>query len=88
MQPVVTFFKTEFSEHSQLFQQLNIHSNEVKEWEFFYTYRPPVNRLPEILNVLRQNKVTHGVHFEAPKFTERRSQRNIVVYSESELLSI
>jgi hypothetical protein len=88
MQPVITLFKTEFSEHSQLFQQLNIHSDEVKECEFFYTYSPPPNRLTEVLNVLRKNKVAHGVHFETPKFTARRPQRHVVAYSESELLSI
>lgn len=77
MQPVVTLFKTEFLADSQLFQQLNIHSDEIKECEFFYTYSPSPDRLPEVLNVLRRNKVAHGVQFEAPKFTERRSQRNV-----------
>jgi hypothetical protein len=85
MQPVVTLFKTEFSEYSQLFQQLNIHSNEVKECEFFYTYSPSPDKLPEVLNVLRQNKVTHGVQFMPMKFTVSRPQRNIL---HSELLAI
>ena len=87
MQPVITLFKNEFLADSRLFQQLNIHSDEVKECEFFYTYSPSPDRLPEVLDVLRKNKVAHGVQFEAPKPKARRSQRN-VLYSESELLSI
>jgi hypothetical protein len=85
MQPVVTLFKTEFSAYSQLFKQLRIHSGEVRECEFFYTYRPHPGQLTEVLNVLRQNKVPHGIQFETSKQTERKAQQNTF---HPELLSI
>jgi hypothetical protein len=84
MKPVVTLFKTEFSEYTQLFKQLNIHSDDVTECEFFYTYTPSPEKLPEVLNVLRQYKVAHGIQFETVKFT-RRPKQNVF---QSQLLSV
>ena len=74
MQPVITLFKLEFLEYDELFRQLNIHPGDMKECEHYYTYSPPRSRLTKILRALRQNSVTHGLHFE--KHPENNPQEN------------
>jgi hypothetical protein len=64
MQPVITLFKTEALQYSELCGQLGILPGEAEECEFYYTYSPAPGQLHKALDIIKRNGVPHGIQFE------------------------
>jgi hypothetical protein len=65
MQAIITVFKTEFEGKEYIASRLKDMVEEVKLMSGAYIFSPSPGRLFELLDVLKENKINYGTHFDS-----------------------
>jgi hypothetical protein len=70
MQAIITVFKTEFEGKEHIASRLKDMVDEVRLMSGAYILSPNPGKLFELLNILKENKITYGTHFDSATGTE------------------
>lgn len=63
MQAIITVFKVELKDKNDLFENIQNLSSDISEVGDAYTFSPKAGKLFELLNVLKNNNINYGTHF-------------------------